>query len=135
MAEEKKKKKKRGRPKKDGRGRPKLEIDLALVKQLGEIQCTLDEVATVLNLHKGTLSHRQDVLDAWNAGREVGKMSLRRLQFSLAERNPAMAIWLGKQYLEQKDKQEVDSKVENSIVFKEEKTYITPKEEDEDKLN
>ena len=31
-------------------------------------------------------------------------MSLRRLQFRMAEKSPAMAIWLGKQYLGQTDK-------------------------------
>lgn len=33
----------------------------------------------------------------------MGKTSLRRTQFKLAEKNAAMAIWLGKQYLGQKE--------------------------------
>ena len=32
-----------------------------------------------------------------------GKMSLRRYQFKMAEHNPTMAIWLGKQILGQAD--------------------------------
>lgn len=40
----------------------------------------------------------------------VGKSSLRRTQFKMAERNTAMAIWLGKQYLGQSDKQEWSTK-------------------------
>lgn len=35
--------------------------------------------------------------------RAYGKASLLRSQFKLAERNPSMAIWLGKQYLGQQD--------------------------------
>jgi hypothetical protein len=37
-----------------------------------------------------------------------GKMSLRRSQFRLAEKNASMAIWLGKQYLGQKDDKQID---------------------------
>ncbi len=37
-------------------------------------------------------------------------MSLRRTQFKLAEKNPTMAIWLGKQYLGQRDNIEVEHK-------------------------
>jgi len=35
--------------------------------------------------------------------RSFGKASLLRTQFKLAERNPTMAVWLGKQYLGQTD--------------------------------
>ena len=35
-------------------------------------------------------------------------MSLRRSQFRIAETNPTMAIWLGKQYLGQKDRADVE---------------------------
>lgn len=35
--------------------------------------------------------------------RGTGKISLRRAQFRLAEKNANMAIWLGKQYLGQRD--------------------------------
>ena len=37
-------------------------------------------------------------------------MSLRRTQFKLAEKNPTMAIWLGKQQLGQRDNIEVEHK-------------------------
>ena len=35
--------------------------------------------------------------------REAGKISLRRSQFQMAQTNPTMAIFLGKQYLGQTD--------------------------------
>ena len=41
--------------------------------------------------------------DAFNTTSEIGKSSLRRIQFRLAEKNASMAIFLGKQYLGQKD--------------------------------
>ena len=39
----------------------------------------------------------------YKKGQDNGKRSLRRIQFKLAEKNPTMAIWLGKQYLGQRD--------------------------------
>ena len=42
--------------------------------------------------------------------RGAGKASLRRRQFEMAKSNPTMAIWLGKQYLGQADKQEITGK-------------------------
>lgn len=44
-----------------------------------------------------------------------GKISLRRKQFRMAESNAAMAIWLGKQYLGQKDKSELSLEDETAI--------------------
>ena len=35
--------------------------------------------------------------------KEGGKIALRRYQLQQAEKNPTMAIWLGKQYLGQRD--------------------------------
>lgn len=89
---------------KRGKGRPKRDIDLALVESLGEIQCTYDECASVLKIPKSTLSSRPDFSDAFKRGLENGKISLRRLQFHHAKKSYAMCIWLGKQYLDQSDK-------------------------------
>ena len=43
-------------------------------------------------------------------------MSLRRTQFKLAEKNPTMAIFLGKQYLGQRDNIEVEHNAQNGIL-------------------
>ena len=43
--------------------------------------------------------------DIYMAGKERGKASLRRVQFDLAKRNAAMAIFLGKNLLGQSDQQ------------------------------
>ena len=51
--------------------------------------------------------------------RQCGKMSLRRSQWRLAEKNPTMSIWLGKQYLDQKEpEQEIkhSGEINNSFI-------------------
>lgn len=47
--------------------------------------------------------------------REAGKISLRRAQFQLAQKNANMAIWLGKQYLDQKDEAKLETESRISI--------------------
>lgn len=85
-------------------GRPKVVIDLETVEKLGQIQCTIRECASFLGIPEGTLKDRPDFSAAWHKGLEVGKISLRRTQFRLAEKSAGMAIWLGKQYLGQTEK-------------------------------
>ena len=88
------------------RGRPRVKLDTAQVEKLAEIQCSLEEMAAVLDCSVSTLQRNFD--QAIKRGREQGKTSLRRRQYELAMAgNTAMLIWLGKQYLGQADKQEV----------------------------
>ena len=46
-----------------------------------------------------------------------GKISLRRYQYKQAEHNPTMAIWLGKQWLNQAEKIEQVTSFENLEVL------------------
>ena len=46
--------------------------------------------------------------------RGLGKVSLRRNQWRLAEKSATMAIWLGKQYLGQKDQVEASVAVDTA---------------------
>ena len=48
--------------------------------------------------------------DIFEDKKSRGKVSLRRLQCKLAEKSPAMAIFLGKNYLSQRDEQDVKLK-------------------------
>ena len=48
--------------------------------------------------------------DIFEDKKSRGKVSLRRLQWKLAEKSPAMAIFLGKNYLSQRDEQDVKLK-------------------------
>lgn len=78
------------------------------LKQLGAMQSTQAEAAAVLGVCEKTIqtffNDHPQARDAFKIGRELGKMSLRRKQNKLAEKNAAMAIFLGKNYLEQTDK-------------------------------
>lgn len=93
-------------------GRPlKLEDDdktLKTLAGLAKIQCTTKEAAAVLDVSEPTfidfLKRFENAREIWEANKHVGRVSLRRQQFKLAENNVAMSIWLGKQYLEQNDK-------------------------------
>lgn len=98
-------------------GRPKIELspdDWERAEKMAYIQCTGREIANVLQISYDTLERRikekghpnfADWFDIHSAG---GKMSLRRKQFKMAEHNASMAIWLGKQYLNQRDKSDVN---------------------------
>ena len=85
------------------RGRPKIEIDLEQVEKLGMLQCTYSECGAWFGVHESTLKKNPEFITAYKKGSEKGKISLRRKQFKLAEKNTSMAIWLGKQYLGQRE--------------------------------
>lgn len=88
-------------------GRPRAVIDLDLVERLANIQCTIDEISSVMKIPAGTLKNRKDFTTTYKNAFTAGKASLRRIQWKLAEKSAGMAIWLGKQYLDQTDKPEV----------------------------
>lgn len=100
-------------PSKRGR-KPILTADAKTLKQLIElarIQCTHAEAGAVLAVSRDTfelfLAANKSAMDAWEMGKEGGRKSLRRMQWKAAEKgNTAMMIWLGKQYLGQRDVQE-----------------------------
>jgi len=89
--------------------RPKFKIDYEMVEKLAGIQCTQQEIASFLGCSVDTLQRDETFCGIYKKGMDSGKMSLRRTQFKLAEKNPTMALWLGKQYLGQKDNIEVES--------------------------
>ena len=108
-------------------GRPKKEIDYATVEKLANIQCTQTEIASFLGISVRTLQRDEEFLKIYQKGQENGKMSLRRIQYKLAEKNTTMAIWLGKQYLGQKDVIEASTTGETKINI----VNSLPRDEDE----
>ena len=90
-------------------------INQSTFESLCAIQCTREEIAGVLNVSDSTLyrwckeTYGTDFDTIFRQKRENGKASLRRNQWKMAEKNPTMAIWLGKQYLKQRDTFEVES--------------------------
>jgi len=100
-------------------GRPKIKIDYELVKKLAHIQCTQIEIASILEVSVDTLQRDKEFCGIYKKGQEEGKMSLRRIQWKLANNdNVTMAIWLGKQYLGQTDKQELSGNSDSPIIVK-----------------
>lgn len=100
------------KPKKTGR--PLTKIDWEKVDGMLHIQCTGEEIASILVIDYDTLQtackrDKKHSFSEYSAiKREGGKASLRRNQWKMSEKNPAMAIFLGKNLLGQKDKQEID---------------------------
>lgn len=96
-------------------GRPRIEIDKSQFEKLCALQCTQEEICGVLGVSNKTLErwckkeYKANFSEVFREKRQVGRMSLRRSQFKLAEKNATMAIWLGKQYLDQRDKDITDA--------------------------
>lgn len=89
--------------------RPKIQLDYELIEKLANIQCTQEEIASFLEVSVRTLQRDETFCRIYKKGQDNGKMSLRRYQFKQAEKNASMAIFLGKQYLGQKDVIEADN--------------------------
>lgn len=95
--------------------RPRKEIDSEQFEKLCALQCTLKEIAGWFGCSEDTIERwcqreYQDengqpmsFAEAYKNFSVDGKISLRRFQFKQAEKNPSMAIWLGKQWLGQRD--------------------------------
>lgn len=94
--------------------RPRKEINQQQFENLCALQCTRDEVCGFFNVTDKTLdswcnrTYGSGFSAVFKEKRVGGKISLRRSQFRLAEKNANMAIWLGKQYLDQKDEQRME---------------------------
>ena len=91
-------------------------------ESLCAIQCTKEEICSVLDVSEKTLNswcnsnYNKDFSLVFAEKRENGKASLRRNQWRMAEKNPTMAIWLGKQYLKQRDNIELEHNTQNGIL-------------------
>lgn len=103
----------------------KIIVDWKKIDRLLAIFCTGEEVAGVFDISYDTLERRckEDkeisFADYSKLKRGKGKTSLRRKQWLLANTNPAMAIFLGKNYLNQTDKHEFTGKDGKPLIPKE----------------
>lgn len=99
-------------------------IDRRQFEALCGIQCTEEEICAVFDVSKDTLlrwckrTYKKSFAEVFKEKKACGKISLRRSQWKMAERNATMAIWLGKQYLGQKDvvEQKSDVKLDNGFI-------------------
>ena len=94
-------------------GRPRKQIDKTEFEKLCFLQCTEREFCSWFDVSDETLNKwckenydGRTFLAVFKEKRENGLISLRRSQFQLAEKSPAMAIFLGKNLLGQTDKME-----------------------------
>lgn len=93
--------------------RPVKEINKEQFESLCNLQCTIEEIAGFFKCNKDTINawckrtYDEGFSETYKKHSQNGKISLRRYQLRLAEKNASMAIWLGKQWLGQTDKQEV----------------------------
>ena len=100
-------------------------IDKNQFENLCKMQCTETEIMGWFNVSKDTLirwcknEYGVDFATIYAQKKEGGKIALRRYQLQQAEKNPTMAIWLGKQYLNQRDRQEIVAEVDTKNNYKE----------------
>lgn len=93
-------------------GRKEKKIDQRQFETLCSIQCTKEEIEAVLGVANMTLSkwcketYGTTFDEVKKRFMQIGFASLRRNQFKMSESNASMAIFLGKQYLGQKDNAE-----------------------------
>ena len=89
--------------------RPRKEINKTEFEKLCGLQCTHEEICGWFDITFKTLDswckreYGQGFSNVFAEKRGIGKISLRRSQFRLAEKSAAMAIFLGKNYLGQRD--------------------------------
>jgi hypothetical protein len=120
------------------KGSKKVEINWEEFDKLCYIQCTLREIASWFNCHHETIENKvkeekgMKFAEYFELKRGVGKIALRRAQYRKAvhDGNVPLLIWLGKQYLNQSDKQEIVSEV-NEKIDEEVYEFLRPKDKPE----
>lgn len=95
--------------KKSNAGRKQIPINKEEFEKLCFLQCTLEEIAGFFDCCDDTINnwckktYNENFSGIYKKKSEKGKISLRRLQFKHAEKNPQMAMFLGKVYLKQRE--------------------------------
>lgn len=106
-------------------GRPRKNIDKTNFEKLCAMMCTQIEICGFFSCSEDTLlswckrTYNKTFEDIYPLLSSNGRISLRRIQFQLAEKNAAMAIFLGKQYLGQKDNPSTEEDAETLEKLKE----------------
>lgn len=112
-------------------GRPVREFSKTQFEDLCSILCTVQELETIMHADHSVISawcertYGESFMDAYKRFSAGGKSSLRRIQFKLAHKSAAMAIWLGKQWLGQKEhpglEEEMGGELKEFIAYLKEK--------------
>ena len=95
--------------KRQGAGRPRIVVDIEILKNLASIGCPDYEIASVLNISAKTL--KRNYADIVEQFKEKGKASLRKKMWDKAVKkdNTHMQIWLSKNYLGMKDRTQTEN--------------------------
>ena len=84
-------------------GRPQKAIDEKVLANLSQINCTQEEIASILGISARTLQRRY--ADLIEVNKNKGKASLRKKMYEKAIKgNDKRLIWLSKQYLNMTDR-------------------------------
>lgn len=100
-------------------GRPRKEIDQEQFENLCGLQCTQEEICNWFRVTDKTLTnwckhaYGESFSETYKKKRGAGKISLRRMQWQLAAKSPAMAIFLGKNILGQTDRFEGAARIDD----------------------
>jgi len=86
----------------DNTGKTYKKHDKDMIKRLASIMCSYEEIGYIIGMTGDGVKKRfKKIIDE---GRADGKASLRKAQFEKALAGDCrMQIWLGRQYLDQKD--------------------------------
>ena len=92
-----------------GAGRPKICLDLEILKNLASIGCPDYEIAGVMGVSARTL--QRNYAEIIYQYKEKGKASLRKKMWDKAVKkdNTNMQIWLSKNYLNMKERTQTES--------------------------
>ena len=106
--------------------RPRIEIDKKEFESLLVIQCTLKEITAFFDNKLGSCS--EDTIERWckrtygksfadvsAEKKTIGKISVRRAEFRMMEKNAAVLIFMAKNLLGQSDNPGVNTEGENEI--------------------
>ena len=128
----------KGMQKKNKGGRPKIKIDKEQFEKLCSINCTEEEIAGWFKCSVDTISrfcqseYDKPFCEIYKTLSAQGKISLRRTQFKIADAgNATMAIWLGKQLLGQRDKQDIALDTEQDYTINIVPASTQPRDDDE----
>ena len=118
-------------------GRPRIELDPKQAKIFGYFRATYDTMAEQLGCHVDTIraamqDDKSEFSKAYKKGFSGMKMKLSEAQVKTAieDRNPTLLVWLGKQYLDQKDSPMPDEDVNKNYTV-----ILVPKKQAESDNN
>ncbi len=118
-------------------GRPRIELDPKQAKIFGYFRATYDTMAEQIGCHVDTIrAAMQDDKSEFSKEYKKGfsgmkiKLSEAQVKTAIEDRNPTLLVWLGKQYLNQKDSPMPDEDVNKNYTV-----ILVPKKQAESDNN